>query len=304
MVSETSREPMGILVVYKHEGVTSHDIISRCRKLFSTRKIGHTGTLDPMATGVLVVLVGRAAKASEYLMEHDKTYECTMQLGITTDTEDMTGTELSRTDDIPDEHEVLERIREFTGQIVQIPPMYSALKVDGRKLVDLARRGIEVERAPRTVCIKSLRAGKVSREVYRMHIECSKGTYIRTLCADIGKALGCGAVMSSLERTASGAYTASSSVTVGELESMSYGERLERLLPVESAFSDLPAVSLSEKQASGLRNGAMLPQGSLGLDLDEGDLVTLFEGKDFFALGRAVAKEEESYIKQDKLFVL
>ena len=304
MSSEISHEPMGVLVVNKHAGVTSHDIVSRCRKLFSTRKIGHTGTLDPMATGVLVILVGRAVKASEYLTEHDKTYICTMRLGITTDTQDITGHELACSEDIPDEAEVTEKICRFIGPVTQVPPMYSALKVGGKKLVDLARRGIEIERAPRNVFIRSIETEKIDRENYRMRVECSKGTYIRTLCADIGTALGCGAVMSSLERVASGGYTLDSSVTIDELESMGPEERQGKLLPVETAFAGLTAVSLDEKRAFSVRNGSMLGQCDLGLDLGEDELVTLFEGKSFFALGRSVLKEDGKYIKQDKLFVI
>ncbi|MBQ7599415.1 MAG: tRNA pseudouridine(55) synthase TruB [Clostridia bacterium] len=304
MSSEITGGPMGILVIDKHAGVTSHDIVSRCRKLYCTRKIGHTGTLDPMATGVLVILVGRAAKASEYLMEHDKKYICEMKLGITTDTEDITGRVLSASDDIPDEAEVLRTAGEFSGHITQVPPMYSALKVGGRKLVDLARRGEEVSREPRSVCIKSLKAERISRDSYRLYVECTKGTYVRTLCADIGKKLGCGAAMSSLRRTASGVYTIDSSLAVDELEGLSYEERVERLLPVESAFAGMPAVRLDKRQAALVKNGSMIDQKMLGLDLKEGELVTLSEGNDFFAIGRAVRGTDSICIRHDKLFVL
>ena len=305
MSSEFSSEPMGILVLNKCAGVTSHDMVSRCRKLFSTRKIGHTGTLDPMATGVLVILVGRAVKASEYLTEHDKAYVCTMRLGLETDTEDVTGTVLSRSDDIPGEDRVLEKIGEFTGEITQIPPMYSALKVNGRKLVDLARRGIEVEREPRKVRIGKIEAVRLSEDTYRLYVECSKGTYIRTLCADIGRALGCGAAMGSLERISSGAYTLDQSVTAEELEGMAPEERTAALLPVESAFADLPAVRLDPKQAAEIRNGMKPEIGHTGPEPGEGSLVTLFEDGRFFALGRVLQCGEGTMkIKQEKLFVL
>ena len=191
----------GVIIINKHEGVTSHRIVQILRRLFDTPRIGHTGTLDPMATGVLPILVGRAVKASDFLVAEDKEYVAEMTLGIVTDTDDITGEVLTKTDIIPSEEAVFEAIDSFIGEIEQIPPMYSAIKVDGRKLVDLAREGITVERKSRKVKINSIKAEKIEENRYKMVVSCSKGTYIRTLCHDIGEKLGCGAAMSALNRT-------------------------------------------------------------------------------------------------------
>ena len=216
----------GILIVNKHSGVTSHRIISSVRKLYDTQRVGHTGTLDPMATGVLPVLLGRAAKASDYLMMHDKEYVCEMKLGITTDTEDITGQVIETSCEIPDEERVYEACRSFVGKISQIPPMTPAPPLDARPLVDMARAGESIEREPREVEIFSLYCKKISRDTYSMKVECSKGTYIRTLCSDIGKQLGCGAVMSSLVRTRTGQFKIEDYVTIEELDNKTPEERL------------------------------------------------------------------------------
>lgn len=182
-----THEADGVLIVNKHAGVTSHDIVNRVRRLYGTKKVGHTGTLDPMATGVLVVLIGRAAKASEYLRCDRKRYLATLRLGLTTDTEDTTGTVLTTCDRIPDFDALCAVLPEFRGTIPQIPPMYSALKVGGQKLVDLARRGITVERQAREIEIVALTAAPTDRPSdFLLDVTCSGGTYIRTLCADIG----------------------------------------------------------------------------------------------------------------------
>jgi len=294
----------GVLIVNKHPGVTSHRIISACRKLFDTAKVGHTGTLDPMATGVLPILLGRAAKASDYLMMHDKEYVCEMKLGLTTDTEDITGQVLSRCDVIPDEETVTEACLSFRGKISQIPPMYSAVKVGGRKLVDIAREGGEVERKAREVEIYELDVKKLSEDTYSMRVACSKGTYIRTLCADIGKKLGCGAVMSSLVRTRTGQFTLAESVTVEELDSMTFEERLKLPKSVESLFTHLPRVSIPDYYAKLLRGGADLYQKKLKCDIPEGELVRIYQRGQFIALGKALTKDGVAVIRQEKLFVL
>ena len=212
----------GVIIVNKHSGVTSFDIVFKMKKLFNTKKVGHTGTLDPMATGVLPILLGRSAKAAEYLTEHDKEYKAEIQLGITTDTEDISGKVLTRSDKLPDKEEFFAVCEKFVGEIEQIPPMSSALKVGGKKLVDLAREGIEIERQARKINIYSLRAEEVDEKsgIYTLYVKCSKGTYIRTLCADIGKNLGCGACMSALERTKSGDFSIDKAYTVEELEKL------------------------------------------------------------------------------------
>lgn len=295
----------GVLIINKHAGVTSHRIISSVRKLFDTSRVGHTGTLDPMATGVLPVLLGRAAKASDYLMMHDKEYICEMKLGLTTDTEDVTGEILSQSDAIPDEETVLAACASFVGKIEQTPPMYSAVKVDGRKLVDIAREGGEVERKPRPVEIYEIDVHKVADDVYSMRVACSKGTYIRTLCSDIGKKLGCGAAMQSLIRTKTGQFTLADCVTVEELDNMTFEERLQLPKPVESLFEELPAVNIPEYYVKLVRGGTNLFQKKLKVEFEDGTLVRLRSHGEFIALGRAGTDETgKAVIRPEKLFSL
>ncbi len=294
----------GILPVNKHAGLTSSDVVVRLRRLYGTRQIGHTGTLDPMATGVLPVLVGRAVKASDYLTAHTKRYEAEMLLGVTTDTEDTTGTVLTRSEAIPEEETVLAAAASFVGEIEQIPPMVSALKVGGQKLADLARRGVTVERQPRPVTILSLTAERIDRTRYRLDVLCTKGTYIRTLCADIGRALGCGAAMAALCRTESGSLALRDTVTLAELEAMTDEERLARLIPLERAFEDLPVLALSDFHARLLRNGCAVSSEKLGAAQPVGTLVRLTRGGEFFALGRVLSGEDGAAVKAEKIFVL
>lgn len=294
----------GVLIINKHAGVTSHRIISACRKLFDTSRVGHTGTLDPMATGVLPVLIGRAAKASDYVMAHDKEYLCEMKLGLTTDTEDITGEVLTTSADIPTEDEVIKVCKSFLGKISQIPPMYSAVKIGGRKLVDIAREGGEVERAPREVEIFSLDVKKVSDDTYSILVACSKGTYIRTLCSDIGKKLGCGAVMSSLVRTRTGKFTLDDCVTVEELENMAFEDRLKLPKPVESLFTDLPEITVIDFYAKLLRGGTELFQKKLKVNFEDGQLIRIRNRGEFIALGRAGIIDGVPVIKPEKLFVI
>lgn len=294
----------GVLIVNKHAGVTSHRIISACRRLYDTQRVGHAGTLDPIATGVLPVLIGRAAKAADYIIRHDKAYRCEMLLGLTTDTEDVTGEVLTRSKRLPEEDEVTAVCRRFVGRILQTPPMYSALKVGGKKLVDIARAGGEVERTPREIEIYSLEAQRLAPDRYVLDVACSKGTYIRTLCADIGRELSCGAVMAGLIRTRTGRFTLEEAVTVEELDGMTPEERMGVLRPVESLFEELPAVELGAFHARLIRCGSDLYQEKLKTDFPEGTLVRLRRGGTFFALGRAGIRDGVPVISLEKLFVL
>ena len=204
-MSTPAVEPSGILLINKHAGATSHDIVNKVRRAMHTKRVGHTGTLDPMATGVLVVLVGRAAKACEYVSHDRKVYRATLRLGLTTDTEDTTGTVLTTCDTLPSPEQVAAICERFVGKIEQIPPMYSALKVDGQKLCDLARQGIEVERKARPIEIYALSCVPTNSPTdYTLTVDCSGGTYIRTLCADIGASLGCGGALATLMDTVAG----------------------------------------------------------------------------------------------------
>ena len=300
----SERAVSGILIVHKHAGVTSHDLVQKLRRLYGTRQIGHTGTLDPMATGVLPVLIGRAVKASDFITAESKRYTAEMRLGIETDTEDITGTVLHRCDEIPDEAAVMAACAAFVGDIEQIPPMYSALKVGGKKLVDLAREGITVERQARPITVHSLSAERIAEDTYRLDVHCSKGTYIRTLCADIGKKLGCGAVMSALMRTESGPFSLEKSVTVAQLEAMTPDERVSLLLPLEEYFLDLPALHLPDFYARLARDGCEIYQSKIRSALPDGATVRLYRGEEFFALGRVGEYPAGSAVKAVKIFVL
>lgn len=294
----------GVIVINKHEGVTSHRIVQIMRKFFDTPRIGHTGTLDPMATGVLPILVGRAVKASDFLVAEDKEYIAEMTLGVRTDTDDITGEILEKCDEIPSEDKVFEAISSFIGEIEQIPPMYSAIKVGGVKLVDLAREGITIERKSRNVKINSIESEKISENVYKMRISCSKGTYIRTLCHDIGEKLGCGAAMSALERTKSGSFTIENSYTVEDLEKLTIEERAKLVMPTEELFMDCPAIDVNDFYAKLIRGGTELYQKKLGTCYDIGQFVRIKHNNVFIALGQIDEYEAGSAVRPVKLFVL
>ncbi len=305
-IQTDAMEPSGVLIVHKHAGVTSHDIVGKIRKLYHTKRVGHTGTLDPMATGVLVVLVGRAAKASEYLASDRKIYRAVLRLGITTDTEDTTGKTLTTCDRIPSLDEVLAIRSRFTGKLLQTPPMYSALKVNGKKLVDLAREGITVEREARPIEIFSLEIQPTDvPSDYLLTVTCSGGTYIRTLCADMGAALGCGGAMASLCRLEACGFSIVESHTTAELEELSDAERIDRLIPVESLFRTLPIIRFPTFYERLFRSGCAIDLRKLKADLPLGTRVRAcsFDGS-FFALGEVVQEQDVLAVKSVKLFVL
>ncbi|MBP3917730.1 MAG: tRNA pseudouridine(55) synthase TruB [Clostridia bacterium] len=306
----STAEPDGVLILDKPAGITSHDCVSKIRRLYHTKKVGHTGTLDPMATGVLPILLGRAAKAAEYVTAEDKHYLCTLRLGMTTDTEDTTGTVVTTSDNIPEEADVRRVISSFIGEIMQVPPMYSALKVNGQKLCDLARQGITVERTPRPVTIHSLVCTNLDAYTYSLDVRCSKGTYIRTLCADIGAALGCGGCMASLRRCGSGSFTLSQVHTLEALEAMSDAERIALLLPTESLFQGLPELHLPAFYERLCTNGQEIYLEKLygknnRIPYPSGQRVRLIgEQKGFFALGEVGIYSGGTAVKAVKLFVL
>lgn len=300
------REPCGVLIVNKHKGVTSHDIVNQIRHLYGTRRVGHTGTLDPLATGVLVVLIGRAAKASEYLVCDRKKYRAVLRLGLTTDTEDVTGKILTKTEQIPCPDEVFRVCSEFRGEILQIPPMYSALKVGGQKLVDLAREGKTVTREPRQVTIHSIKCIKGDNNFdYTLDVDCSSGTYIRTLCADIGQKLGCGAVMAELTRLESGGFSLDNGYTVEELKEKKSEELPDLLIPVESLFASLSEVRLPAFYEKLCRSGCEIYQKKIGTDYLIGERVRICdESGAFFALGELREYPDGSAVKSIKTFDL
>ena len=247
----------GIVIIDKPKEWTSNDVVSRLRRVFNTRRIGHGGTLDPMATGVLPVFVGRATRGVEFFEHAEKTYEATLRLGLTTDTEDTTGKTLTEQEVHLTEADVLAVLPQFRGEIMQVPPMYSALKVNGQKLYDLARKGREVERQPRPITIHELELLSFDGQNAKLRVRCSKGTYIRTLCKDIGEALGCGGCMAELRRVQAGEYTLEGSVPLYDLLKISEaGEDVEHFLrPVDSMFASVPKLTLTAAQAKRVKNG-------------------------------------------------
>ena len=267
----------GIVIVDKPQGWTSQDVTARLRRVFNTRRIGHGGTLDPMATGVLPVFVGRATRGVEFFEQAGKTYETVLRLGRTTDTEDVTGNTLEEKEVTVSETEFLNILPQFRGKIQQIPPMYSALKVNGQKLCDLARKGREVERQSREIEIFELACLKFTGQTARMRVRCSKGTYIRTLCKDIGAALGCGGCMEELRRTQAGEYTIAEAVPLATLLEAENPEQYLR--PVDTLFRNHPAVTLTENQEKRCRCGnsfsVKLPDGTYRVYSKSGEFLML-----------------------------
>ncbi len=243
----------GIAVVDKPAGMTSHDVVARLRRLYNTRRVGHSGTLDPLATGVLPVFVGRATRACEFALCDDKTYRARLRLGITTDTQDITG-EVVQTRSVDAELCDVQRVcAKFVGKIMQTPPMYSAIKVGGVPLYKLARSGKEIERAPREITISKIDVERVSSDEYDMTVSCGSGTYIRTLIYDIGEALGCGATMTELRRLRAGMFDIASAVTLEELE------KSPALLPVDFMFESYRRAEIDADGEKKCRNGAPVP---------------------------------------------
>ena len=304
--------PSGILLLNKPEGYTSHDAVNLVRRAFGTRQVGHTGTLDPMATGLLIVLVGRAVKASEELTAHSKKYRAKIRFGVETDTGDSTGNIISASGEHPDPEELAKAVSSFIGETEQLPPMYSAVKIGGKKLYELARQGKSVDRTPRKITVFSLGCEPTGDPFeYALDVECSSGTYIRTLCEDIGKKTGCGAVMSALQRTAVGAFGIESAVSPKDLEAAAAeGKAADLLVPLEYAFTDLPACRLNAFHEKLIRNGCAVDKEklkyALGVSSDgESDKFRLYSADGlFFGLGETVQSETGPAIKARKLFVL
>ncbi len=249
----------GIIIVNKETGFTSHDVVAKLRGICGQKKIGHTGTLDPAATGVLPVCLGSGTKLCDMLTDRDKEYVAELLLGVETDTQDTTGSVLRESPVTVTEEEVSRACLSFLGDYDQIPPMYSALKVDGKKLYELARAGKEVERKARRVRILELEILEMRLPVVKLRVVCSKGTYIRTLCSDIGQKLGCGGAMQSLQRTKVGRFRLEDALTLGELQQLKDSGELERVVqPVDSLFEETPALHVTAEAARLLENGNAL----------------------------------------------
>ncbi len=294
----------GLIILNKDEGLSSQSAVTKVKRLLGAKKAGHTGTLDPLATGVLPILIDRGVKASEFMLTANKHYRATLLLGITTDTEDITGTVLSSCDRIPEEDEVISAALSFVGDYMQTPPMYSALKVGGQKLCDLARAGKEIEREARAVKIFSIDIKRIGVCEYSLDVHCSKGTYIRTLCADIGKKLNTGGVMKALCRTEASGFPLACAHTIGELEAMTEEELSRAVLPVETIFKSRKKLTLSEFYSRLGRCGAEIYLKKIGVcDLELGEQVRLYDSAgEFFALGEVRLFDDGLAVKPIRQF--
>ncbi|MDF2822454.1 MAG: tRNA pseudouridine synthase [Clostridiales bacterium] len=249
----------GIINVYKEAGFTSHDVVAKLRRILQQKKIGHTGTLDPDAVGVLPVCLGKGTKVSDILTDTDKEYEAEIKLGITTDTQDISGKVLTISAVNVSTEQIVESINSFVGEIDQIPPMYSALKVNGKKLYELARAGIEIERKSRRITISELQILNIKDDIITIRVACSKGTYIRTLCYDIGEKLGCGATMLSLKRTKVSTFYIQDSITLAEIEEKVKADEINQyIVKIDDIFPDYDKISICEAGEKFLFNGNKL----------------------------------------------
>ena len=290
----------GFIILDKPEGITSFIGGAIVRRVTGEKKTGHTGTLDPMATGVLPVAVGNATRFIELLPSHDKGYRASFRTGMTTDTLDITGTVLTTSDIIPDESAVREVISSFIGDITQIPPMYSAIQVNGQRLYHLARQGVEVERKARDITVFSIDVESIEMPYIKINVHCSKGTYIRTLAADIGDALGCGACISALERTSSGLFSIENAITPEELLDLSEkGEVEKAILPLDCFFKNYEAIRLDKKRADRVKNGVPIYyRGKV-----QGDFYRIYdENGNFIALSQADITDGRECLKLIKGF--
>lgn len=301
----------GIINIYKEAGFTSHDVVAKLRGILRERKIGHTGTLDPQATGVLPVCIGKATKLCEILLDKEKAYEAVMRLGITTDTEDMTGTVLEEKNVTVTQEALQQAVTKFTGKYGQVPPMYSALKVDGKRLYELAREGKEVERKPREVeifentLVSTEMDGNGYVQTATLRIRCSKGTYIRSLLRDIGEELGCGACMESLVRIQAGQFFLPEAVTLSQVEQARDEGRLsELILPIEHMLSKYPKASVKEEFERYLYNGNPLGLSMLSEKpfMPDGEGVRVYDTKGAL-LGFYRFCKERGQLLPDKMFL-
>lgn len=298
----------GIFNIYKEKGFTSHDVVAIVRRTIHMKKVGHTGTLDPDAEGVLPVCVGKATKLSDVIMDGRKSYRAMLRLGITTTTEDASGEVLETKEVEYNEDRIREVVASFIGKLEQVPPMYSAVKVNGKKLYELAREGKEIQRKSRTIEVYDIRIRQfLPPDRVEIDVDCSKGTYIRTLCADIGKRLGCGGHMAELLRTATGAFSLENAIKLDELKSLAEQEKAEEaLLTMEEALKDFPVVKVSEKSAKFLYNGGKIQERFFTekpASSQEGDIVVVYDHENNLVGLYEIKKDENYFIKPYKMLV-
>ncbi len=294
----------GVLNVYKPKGMTSHDVVAILRRTLHMKRIGHTGTLDPIAEGVLPILIGKATKLSDLLMAEEKRYKAGVKLGVTTDTDDLTGEILEEKEVCVTEDDVRKVLASFLGKQAQIPPMYSAIKVDGKKLYELARRGVITERKPRDIEIYDLKIENFKGNTFDLTVHCSKGTYIRALCRDIGAALKTGAAMETLVRTKSGNFSLENAHTLEEIKEAAENGTLETfLISADDVLEDFPRVDVSEEFATKIKNGIRLRPGQLGIsDAEEGSLFCIYFKDTLLCVLKAVAGENTLVLTMEKSF--
>lgn len=299
----------GIFNIYKEKGFTSHDVVAIVRRTIHMKKVGHTGTLDPDAEGVLPVCVGKATKLSDVIMDGRKSYRAILRLGITTTTEDASGEVLETKAVVFDEEKIRSAVTAFTGRLEQVPPMYSAVKVNGKKLYELAREGKEIARKARTIEVYDIRIRRfLPPDRVEMDIDCSKGTYIRTLCADIGKALGCGGHMAELLRTATGSFSLENAIKLDDLKALAEQERAEEaLLTMQEALRDFPVIKIAEGSTKLLYNGGKIQEKYFTKQpkvLQEDEIAAVYDFENHL-VGLYTLKKEETnfYIKPFKMLV-
>lgn len=297
----------GMINVYKEAGFTSHDVVAKLRGILKQKKIGHTGTLDPDAVGVLPVCLGNGTRLCDMLADKNKEYVAVMHLGVVTDTQDMSGSVLRRDDVLCKEEELRQAILSFEGEYAQVPPMYSALKVNGKKLYELARQGKEIERAPRPVTIQEIEILSVTMPLVKIRVACSKGTYIRTLCHDIGEKLGCGAAMETLVRTKVGQFTLEEAVTLSEIEMMTHeGCIMQKIIPVDFVFRTLPKMNVKKEFRKRIDNGNFLflnqiETGEGKFKKTDKEQCRIYNDEDIFC-GVYEYQKEENRLKPVKMF--
>ena len=289
----------GYLLIDKEQGMTSFAVVSALRKILHTKKIGHTGTLDPMATGLLLICVEKGTKAVSVMPESTKTYEAEMLLGVSTDTEDITGEIIEEKAVNVTEDEIIKLFPRFIGEMDQIPPMYSAKKVNGQKLYDLARKGEVIERKPSHITIHDIEILEINLPKVRFSVKCSKGTYIRTLCKDIGEALGTLATMTSLRRTDTEGFTVNDAYTLDQLREMNDEEIAEKIMDMDSIFKVYNRIDMTEESDQYLRNGNAIYEDEIRGEIDDSDIYRVYYSNGRFG---ALYKKNGKELKVYKMF--
>ena len=299
-----------IINILKPTGMTSHDVVSCVRRTLNMKKVGHTGTLDPDAAGVLPICLGRATKVSELILNKDKSYICELTLGIETDTYDSSGTILYRNDDLNiEESKIREAFKSQEGEIEQLPPVYSALKINGQKMCDLARKGKadSIDIKPRKVNIKKIDILNISQNKITFYVECSKGTYVRSICYDVGKVLGCGGHMSFLLRTSSGKFNLENGITLEELKEYNDNNTLDKYLyDIDYVLTNFNKIKIHENAEKYYINGGIIDERRfIEKDFNENDeFVRVYSSKEFIGIGKIIRKNNTISVKSDKLFIV